>query len=204
MRRLSCSFLAAIFTVLAACEPAQDSGPAVAADTAQPAGRIDSILPMAEAVRRFREGLTEVTHLEGGATSRDQLVRDFVRAIESNDTTAIQRMAVSRAEYAYLYFPTSMYMKKPYEQAPALAWFLNAQNSEKGISRVMRRLGGHDLAFDSYTCSEETREGENTFWRSCTVTYVDPQDGARATRRLFGTIIARAGRHKFLSFANDF
>lgn len=159
---------------------------------------------MGEALARFRDGLPAATRLEGGASSRDALVRAFISALEANDTSAVRRLHVSRAEYAYLYFPTSVYMNKPYRQDPAVAWFLSVQNSEKGITRILRRLGGRALTFGGYDCGAEGREGKNIFWRSCTVNYFDPQDGARVTRRLFGAIIERDGQYKFLSYANDF
>lgn len=173
------------------------------ADSAHTTTPLDSILPMDEAIRRFREGLPEVAGLRGGETSRDALIEAFVDAVAANDTSAVQGLLVSRTEYAYLYFPSSIYMNKPYQQAPALAWFLNVQSGEKGISRVMRRLGGQELAMESYSCGEPSREGTNTFWRSCTLTYRDRLENAPVTRRLFGTIMERDGRYKFLSYAND-
>lgn len=125
-------------------------------------------------------------------------------AVEQNDTATVQRLHISRAEYAHLYFPSSRYMAEPYLQPPSVAWFLNAQGSDKGISRVMERLGGRDIEFTGFTCAGEAREGDNSFARSCTVLYRDPQLDARVSRRLFGAIIARGGQHKFLSYANDF
>ncbi|MGI9139653.1 MAG: hypothetical protein ACR2GJ_00890 [Gemmatimonadaceae bacterium] len=202
LRRLSCFSLSTAVS-LTACDAAPKGQADLQADSA-PTGYVDSIIPMDEAVRRFREGLPESARLEGGASSRDSLVRVFMRALHANDSSAVRRMLVSQAEYAYLYFPSSIYMNKPYELAPGLAWFLNVQNSEKGITRVMRRLGGHDLAFEQYSCAEELTEGENTFWRGCTVAYRDPQTRSPVTRRIFGTIMERDGHHKFLTYANDF
>lgn len=201
MRRQLFSMLA-LGCAMAAC----DNGTVAGGRTPRTAatGPIDSILPMGEAIERFREGLPPVTGLSGGARSRDELVTAFVGAIERNDTATIRRMHVSRAEYAYLYFPTSIYVSEPYRQPPAVAWFLNSENSDKGISRVLRRLGGNRIEFREYTCSPETREGDNSFFRSCSLEYLDPAERARVTRRLFGTIMARDGRYKFLSYANDF
>lgn len=203
-RRLICvPIIAAV--LIAGCDRTPPKGTADSAVTsAEQASYVDSILPMDEAIRRFREGLPEVERLTGGARSREELVTAFIRAVQSGDTTALRGMLVSRAEYAYLYFPSSIYMNKPYELAPGLAWFMNMQNSEKGITRVMRRLGGQDLGFDGYECTDEVTEGANTFWRSCTVSYRDPERKSRVARRLFGAIIERGGQHKFLSYANDF
>lgn len=201
-RRLSPIALA-IALLICACDGSKHRSTAPGTPV-ESAGPIDSILPMAEALRRFMADLPRVSALEGGAASRDELVAAFVRAVERNDTAAIGRMHVSRAEYAYLYFPTSIYMEEPYRQPPATAWLLNAGNSEKGASRVLRRLGGHELGWRAYRCSTQAREGDNSFFGACTVEYRDPQEGTRVSRKLFGSIIERDGRYKFLSYANDF
>lgn len=159
---------------------------------------------MEEALRRFTADLPVTKALEGGAGSRDELVAGFVRAVERNDTAAIRRLHVTRAEYAYLYFPSSIYMNEPYRQPPGTAWLLNGGNSDKGVSRVLRRLGGRELEWRGYTCSIEAREGDNSFSRSCTMEFRDPETQTHVSRSLFGAIIERDGRYKFLSYANDF
>lgn len=191
----------ALACAAAACDNSADA--AAERAKAAVAAPVDSILPMDDAIRRFRAGLPAVQQLSGGASSRDELVASFVRAVELNDTAAIRLAHVSRAEYAYLYFPSSIYMSEPYRQPPAVAWFLNSENSDKGISRVLRRLGGRELAWSGYSCSDQAREGDNSFFRSCVLDYLDPAERTRVTRRLFGTIIERDGQYKFLSYAND-
>lgn len=166
--------------------------------------KIDSALPPGEALRRFQSELPRVTAFAGGAPGRDDLVTRFVTAMESGDTAALERLAVSKAEYAFLYFPSSIYTRKPYELPPDIAWLLADQNSQKGLTRITRRLAGKPLTFSSYECGEPIVEGDNRFWRTCHMTYVDPTTGQPITRRLFGAIIERAGAYKFLSYANDF
>jgi hypothetical protein len=176
------------------------------ADSAQasPATKIDSALPPGEALRRFQSELPSVTALTAAASSRDHLVARFVTAMEKRDTAVLARLALSQPEYAYLYFPSSIYMRKPYELPPDIAWLLNSQNSQKGFTRVTRRLAGKPLGFRGYECSAPVVEGDNRFWKTCRVTYVDPGTEKTITRRLFGAIIERAGAYKFLSYANDF
>ncbi|HJU66427.1 MAG TPA: hypothetical protein VJ596_12145, partial [Gemmatimonadaceae bacterium] len=84
-------------------------------------------MPLAEALAHFRAGLPEVAHLESGTTQRDTLVRRFLVAVERRDTTTIRSLLLSRAEFAYLYFPHSVFSRRPYRQDPALAWFLSQQ-----------------------------------------------------------------------------
>src|SRR3712207_7674926 len=42
----------------------------------------------------------------------------FVRAVETSDTTALRDLALSRAEFAYLYYPESPLSRRPYEEPP--------------------------------------------------------------------------------------
>jgi hypothetical protein len=165
---------------------------------------VDSILPSGVALQRFQSELVPVRGLSSGVRSRDELVTRFVRAVESADTATLETLVVTKAEYAFLYFPTSTYSRKPYELPPEIAWLLSEQNSLKGLTRLTRRLGGKRLSYRSYECSDTVNEGENRFWRTCQVSYIDPMSGQPVNRRLFGAIMEHAGRFKFLSYANDF
>ena len=163
---------------------------------------VDSILPLEEALRRFRADLPEVTAFAGGAGSRDELVRRFLAAIESRDTAAIRAMVVSRAEYAWLYYPTSIVAREPYDQMPQLNWFLGLEDSQKGIARVLDRFGGSSLASSGYDCPEPpTMDGRLRFWHRCAVSIRD--EGTSRRLRLFGSIAELDGHYKFYSYAND-
>lgn len=163
---------------------------------------VDSIFPLEEALRRFREGTPQVTRLEGAAPSRDALVARFIDAIQTRDTTAVRQMVLSRAEFAWLYYPTSTFSREPYYQMPQLTWFLNIQDSEKGITRVMERFGGTDLRFSGYECPESSRmDGELAFWDGC---LLELEHGGGPRRlRLFGSIVELDGQYKLYSYAND-
>ena len=171
--------------------------------TQQPWVLVDSILPMEVQLARFRHGLPVATALNNGARSADDLVRQFLTAVVKADTAALAGLTLSRSEYAWLYFPTSVYAAAPYELPPDLAWTLSTAASEKGASRVIRRLSGARLHFHGFRCGQEADEGPNRFWRQCTVDFEHPAEG-RVSRRLFGSIMERDGRYKFLSYANDF
>lgn len=190
--------------VAAGCDRAAEAGVRPAKSVATSITKIDSILPPGEALCRFQLELPVVTELADAPRSRDRLVSEFVEALERADTAAVAKLRVSKPEYAFLYFPSSVYSRKPYELPPDVAWLLSEQNSMKGATRLLRRLSGRDLRFDGYACGTSVREQENVFWRDCQVSYVDPGSSVRVTRRLFGAIMQREGRYKFLSYANDF
>ena len=165
---------------------------------------VDSILARGEALKRFQAGLPTVTRFEGGAGSRDELVSRFIAALQADGTARFGQLKVSRAEYAFLYFPASAYNREPYDLPPEVAWFLSAQNSRKGLMRLRQRLGGQSLRVRGYQCPAVTVEGPNRFWRSCAIAYADPVTARPIIRKLFGAIMEHGGRYKFLSYANDF
>jgi hypothetical protein len=168
-----------------------------------PGTHVDSILPPGEEERRFREGLAEPRGLAGGEETREALVRAFVRAVERADTAAVRGMILSRAEFAWLYYPSTEFTRAPKRMSPALLWFLTMQESEKGIGRLLARRGGRRLAYVASRCAPEPRvEGANRLWDRCTVTV--RAEGGTKTERLFGTIVERDGRFKFVSYQNEY
>lgn len=197
MRRLRL-WPAAAAVVLAAC-----GGPS-AAETA--AGKspthVDRLVPRDEALRRFQAALPTVDSLTGGATSRDLLVKQYMMALEDRDTTGLRRMLLDRSEFAYLYYPTTPQGQPPYDLSPHLLWFLTTSSSDKGLGRAIERMGGRRLGFAGYTCDPApSREGRNVVWGPCAVR-VRGADGTSSSERLFGLIIERSGRFKFVSYAN--
>lgn len=188
--------LAAVAMLAAGCG---DSAPA-----AKAAVTVDSIRPPAEALARFRDGLPAADSLAGGAPSRDSLVARFVDAVARNDTAAVRGMVLDRAEYGWIYFPSLQRMNPGTSMQPEVMWLLHGQESQKGITRVLRRLGGGQARFGGYTCEQAPQvEGQNRYWHDCAVE-VTAEDGDRATLKLFGSVIERGGRWKIVSYANDF
>jgi hypothetical protein len=167
------------------------------------AAYVDSAMTIEEGVRRFRDGLPRVTGLTGGAAHRDTLIRRFVEAVERGDTASIRSMSITRAEFAYLYYPASPHSRPPMQQVPGLAWFLMVQDSQKGITRVFDRYAHRQLGFVGHSCEAAPRDdGGFRFWDACMVQLRHAEQTAE--RRLFGSIIEHEGHYKFLSYANDY
>jgi hypothetical protein len=199
---------AAIFAaMILGCTTAQDREDAANAEAPwrQPGDVIDSILPMDEQFRRFREGLTEATTLTGGASSRDALVASFVRAVEQRDTSLLRDLLMSRAEFAWLYAPQHEYARPPYEMPPGLFWFQLQQQSEKGIGRVLQRLGGRPLQYTGYRCDPASvvTIGNGRTYGGCVLSFTRPDIGPD-TMALFRGIYELDGRFKFISYSNAF
>lgn len=187
----------------AADGPEASSSDAKAAYATDSSRGSDSVLSMDTLVRRFQAGMPRPDSLGGTASSPAALTGRYLDAVRRFDTTALRVMHISRAEYAYLYFPHSKMMKPPYELPPDAAWLLHTAESNKGIAAVMRRLGGHTLELEGVRCPGESfRDGPNIVWRNCLVRYREP-GAAPVERPLFAAIIERDGRFKFFSYATS-
>jgi len=171
----------------------------------RPTGVVDSLFPPAEELRRFQASLPDtVTALSGGAPGRDELVAHFVAALEAGDSTAFAPLALTTAEFGWLWFPESRFIRPPYQTKPGLLWFQMQNASSRGINRAFRRFGGRPVGFERYDCpGEPVVEGQSRTWEGCTVT-IRPEGTDRArTLRLFGSILERGGVWKFVGYGND-
>ena len=194
-------------SLLLACsgDSAPSATAAAAADSAPPAAqRIDSVVPREVAIERFRAGTQQVTAFKGGASSRDALVRAWVKAIERADTTALRQMLVSRDEFAWLYYPTASQGLPPYNLSPSLLWFMTDGQTSKGLRRLLEERAGKPMHMIGYSCDPKpTIEGANTVWGPCVLKRAQaPGDTVR--ERLFGLIVERGGEWKFLSYKGRF
>jgi hypothetical protein len=172
---------------------------------AQPGYIVDSILPVEEQLRRFRATVPNApTQFNGGATRRASLVEAFIRALEARDTSALVRLTVTRAEFAYLVYPDSPFAVEPLQQAPDLVWLRHSAANATGLTRLLERVAGQSLGYQSVDCDPTPEvEGRNRIWKSCVIRF-GPANGQAESRKLFSGIIEREGRFKILSYANAF
>jgi len=164
-------------------------------------GVVDSAVPIAVQLDRFREGLENPGEFTGGATSRDALIRDFVRALEQADSSGFADMAITRGEFAWLYYPLIPEAAPPYELEPGLMWFMLETNSRRGLSALLKERGGRPLGYVDARCEGERRYEAVTLWGPCTIRRVQAP-GDTVPEQLFGPIVERDGRFKFVSYAN--
>lgn len=173
---------------------------------ASPGYIVDSILPVEEEIRRFRAavGGAALARLESSSGSREALVERLAAALAANDVQAVRKTVVTAREFIDLVYPESPYTKPPYRQAPGLVWTMISEPSESGRRRLLARLGGKPLTISQVSCPAKPEvQGRNTLWKGCSVRY--RSDGAPARDgRLFGSILERDGRFKFMSLANQY
>lgn len=165
-------------------------------------GVVDSMLPVAEALRRFRDSLPKVDTLRHASDTRAALVARLADAITRRDTADLNAMVLNRAEYAWIFYEESPLSRPPYEAPPGLLWGQILTTSDEGIRQLMTRLGGKPLEVSGLACpNAPEREGRNTLYKRCTVRFTargePPLEG-----NLFGSIIERDGRFKFVGLGN--
>jgi hypothetical protein len=218
-----CFLLISTTLALAACVPGSKEQPQRAAadsgradsisrarqdsiNRASPSYVVDSILPVEEEVRRFRDavGGQPATRLVGGSRSREALVRRLTKALAADDSADLRAMELNAREFADLVYPESPYTRAPYRQSPALLWNQIRNPSASGYARLVRRLGSLPLGYLDHSCdARPDRQGRNLIWTNCVVRLMSP-NGDTTTHRLFGSIIQRDGNFKIVSYRNEF
>jgi hypothetical protein len=198
--------LSLLLALVTACTTTDRSATTTAAADTVPAPRpgriIDSILPIEEHLRRFRAGLAPTDSLQGGASSERALVQAFVAATSARDSATLARLLLTRAEYAWRYYPAHAYSRPPYELDPGSFWMLMQGNGGKGYTRVLREYGGRRLGYLRHACKpSDAVQAPVREWNQCDVGLT--VDGTQTVKRLFGSIVEIDGRYKFVSYAND-
>jgi len=165
-------------------------------------GVVDSIVPRDTAIARFQRTVPQVTELEGGAASRDELVRRFVAALEQRDTTTLRSLLLTPAEFGWLYYPSRPEGLPPYRLTPQLMWFLREEQNASGYRKLLSKRWGRPLHFLGYRCEgSPSIQGQNTVWGPCVVLRRS-ETGDTIAERLFAQIVERGGRSKFVSYSN--
>ena len=162
---------------------------------------VDSAVPIEVALDRFRSELPKSQGLTGGFSTREELVRRFAQALEASDTAALRRMVMGKAEFAWLYYPSSPLSRPPYALPPDLLWFQMQGQTEKGASLLLSERAGTPLGYLGHACASQREEGANRLYGHC-VTRRVTATGDTVGERLFGLVIERGGLYKFVSYAN--
>ena len=203
--RLAVAFLVTALLSPVACndKATPDDQQAHIADVLAKGGVVDSILPIAELLDRFRKPLADKPDtLRHASASIKALVTRWTLAVASNDTAALNAMLLDRAEFAWLYYPGSKMSLPPYEAPPQLLWGQMLATSEEGAQNILKKFAANSFKIGGVNCpNPAVIEGGNRLHEGCLVQLETPNaravDGA-----YFGTIIERDGRFKFVSYAS--
>lgn len=180
-----------------------DSQAAHVHDVVAAGGVVDSIHPMAEQLRRFQAEVAEhPDSLRHASASINALVTRWTDAVATRDTASLNRLALDRAEFAWLYYPGSRLSKPPYAAPPALLWGQILNNSDGGARQLFARFGGRSFRLVSVKCPEPSDTTLTSLAHTGCTVRVQVKHGRVVEDRLFGSIIEHHGRFKFLGYAN--
>lgn len=163
---------------------------------------VDSVVPRDVALARFRTGLVEPVRLSGGLGSRDSLLAAFLDGLAQRDTATLVRLAITKAEFAWLYYPTNPQSLPPYDLDPELMWFLQLGNSDHGLRAAFNTYGGKPLRYLGSRCDGgSSAQGKNVVWGPCWIRFLEvPSDTVED--RLVSLLVRRDGQFKIVSYAN--
>lgn len=162
---------------------------------------VDSIFPPAEALARFRSATTgpAPTAFSGGAPSADALLRRYWAALVAADTAAVRPLALSRAEFAWVYFAGSAEEQSGLQ--PHIAWRMLESTSGVGLQRAQGRASGASATVLRTFCAGAPRTaGEVRSVGPCGV--VVAPGGPRDSLPLAARIVIRNGVAKLFGYAN--
>ena len=194
--------LLALATLVAALSCGGGGGSATAAATTVAAVHQQSdSASNAEVLTQFRRSLGSPPVTLAGYSTRDSLVHAWVNAINHSDRAALERLTLSRAEFAWLYYPDSPLAKPPYALDAETMWMQIRSRSDRGATRALREYDAGRLAFTGYRCEPKPMQsGALTMWNACVVTH--DYNGGSLSEPLFGSIIERDGVFKFVGLSN--
>lgn len=163
---------------------------------------VDSVFSPEENLRRFQATVSGPVpqRLSGGAPSTDALIRRYWDLLVAKDTLAMTPLIVSRAEYAYLYFPESV--EGANGMPPHIGWELILSQTGRGLTRALLAAGrGPATVLRTECSSTPVRMGRSTVYGPCGV--VVRRAGFEETIWLAKTLIERDGVHKLLGLQNE-
>lgn len=163
---------------------------------------IDSVFSPEENLRRFQATVAGAppTSLQDGARSTDELLRRYWTLLAASDTMAMRPLIVSRAEYAYVYFPESG--EGEAGMPPHIGWELLLAQTGRGLTRALVAAGRAPASVEGTVCSAARRQvGRSTIYGPCGV--IVRRSATRDTVWLATTLIARDGVHKLMGLQNE-
>lgn len=163
---------------------------------------VDSVFSPEENLRRFQATVAAPAgnRLSAGAPSTDDLLRRYWAMLSIGDTLAMTPLIVSRAEYAYLYFPESI--EGASGMPPAVGWELIVRQSGRGLTRALFQAQRGPSTVVRTLCSGEPQPmGKSKLYGPCGV--VIRRNGTEETLWIVKSLLERDGVHKLLGLQNE-
>jgi len=148
-------------------------------------------------------GAPQIT-LETAASSRDELIGQFLAALSANDREAIERLRINESEYLDLVLPGSVQRGKPPQIMPekksVFFWHYLDTRSRYFLRALTRRFAGKPLELTSV----EVQKVEPLLWYTV---HRDPILHVKYEDKILdihiGSIAEIDGQFKFISYYTD-
>src|SRR5690606_17827531 len=103
-----------------------------------------------------------------GEPGVDALLRRYWATLVRGDSLSLTPLVLSKAEFAYLYFPESD--EPDNGMQPHVSWLLLSNNSGRGLVRALTRAADQDSTLLGTTCSQApSTAGVNRLHGPCAV-----------------------------------
>ena len=157
--------------------------------------------PKAEAVK-----LKPGCELSNGVSSIDELVRDFLAALEAKDKDAINRLLITKAEYLDFVLPGAGAPGDPprhyTDQLNDYAWGTMYGKTIYFRANLIDQFGGHHYELKGYSFRKGTHD--YAWYRAHQRIKIDlVAENGNDAELYTGSIIEVNGRFKFISLVND-
>jgi len=137
----------------------------------------------------------------GWASSVEALAGSVAGAVARNDRQALERLCVSREEYAAHVWPALHIGKvKEWQAQQGFVWKQHHMRSDSGLSLVLDRFGGRPCTVLKTVFKEKATEYEGIRVHGGAAVRLRDAGGAERESRLFGSVIEKNGYYKVFSY----
>ncbi len=145
-------------------------------------------------------------HLDGGASSIDALLDEFLIALQTKDVRALTRLRVTEAEYRTIIIPGTVKPGEPLREvaaAPSLFFWRMLDQKSEDVARVLfEGFGGRALARRELRFTKGTRQFAAYTAHGDVRLVVLNEFGEQRELRT-GTIAEVGGQYKFIGFNSN-
>jgi len=158
---------------------------------------------LAIAIPSALQASKDAATLQGGMTSKEEVIRRFVAALSAGDGHALRTLQVTETEYRDIILPGAVPVGQPMRQWPedVRGYFTREfiQKSQMVGANLLENYKGHQYQIESVTFERGTKRYSNHF--AYVQLRLKLRDETGADHELAtGSIVEIGGQYKFMSY----
>jgi hypothetical protein len=176
-----------------AAEPPRLEGPAQDGGAAAEAGRGYEIprLP------------PDRLRLSGSAEGLDGLLRTVERALAERDSTRLQELLVTSAEFRDILFPSFPAAHPPINADFETVWLLQSGDSQRGLRQLLHEYGGRRVRILAVRFEKPGQDFVNFVLDETSRVDIEVEGIPKTEVKLFGSVFHVGDRYKVLTYPDD-